>query len=359
MSHPYRRLPDRAFWSRSVGGLPAGEIDPVGAFDLTISPLDKVATAGSCFAQHIARHLDQRGFNYYVTERAHPIVSGVVAAARQYGLFSARYGNIYTTRQLLQLLKRASGDFRPREDIWIDADGRVRDPFRPTVEPEGFGSEAEMREDRRRHLRAVLEMLESLDVFVFTLGLTECWMSREDGAVFPLCPGVKGGTFDPDRHVFHNLSVDEIVADMTEVIERLRMMNEDARVLLTVSPVPLAATGREDTHVLTATTYSKAVLRVAAEKLACLPKVYYFPSFEIVTGAHARGRYFAEDLREVTEAGVAHVMRLFLAHATGAAASTDSMLAAPSETGGEIIDRTEKLISVMCDEEALDEKGHR
>ena len=29
-----------------------------------------------------------------------------------------------------------------------------------------------------------------LDVFVFTLGLTEAWVAKADGAVFPLAPGV-------------------------------------------------------------------------------------------------------------------------------------------------------------------------
>ena len=34
----------------------------------------RIASAGSCFAQHIARHLRQTGFNFLVTETAHPMV---------------------------------------------------------------------------------------------------------------------------------------------------------------------------------------------------------------------------------------------------------------------------------------------
>ncbi|GJD50622.1 hypothetical protein OPKNFCMD_3365 [Methylobacterium crusticola] len=367
MSHPYRRLRDRAFWSRSVAGVAPAAIDPVGRFDLRIGPGDRVATAGSCFAQHIARHLDRAGFTHHVTEPAHPILARRVARERQYGLFSARYGNIYTARQLHQLVARAYGRFRPAEDVWIEADGRVLDPFRPTIEPGGFASEAEMRADRRQHLAAVRGMLETLDVLVFTLGLTECWHAAADGAVFPVCPGVSGGTFDRSRHRFHNLSVAEVAADLRAVVTDLAAVNPRAQVVLTVSPVPLVATARPDAHVLSATAYSKAVLRVAAEEAAQLPRVHYFPAYEIVTGPHAR--YFAPDLRSVTEAGVAHVMRLFLKHAArpeaapgaGAPDAAPARAAEPGRGSGtrpvaapaSLADDGEALVAVMCDEERL------
>ena len=73
-THPYKQLPDKAFWRRSVSGVPSPEVDPVSAFSLRINQETKVATAGSCFAQHIARHLRIAGFNYYVVEPGHPIL---------------------------------------------------------------------------------------------------------------------------------------------------------------------------------------------------------------------------------------------------------------------------------------------
>jgi hypothetical protein len=89
-------------------------------------------------------------------------------------------------------------------------------------------------------------------------------------------------------------------------------VNPKARLILTVSPVPLAATYSEE-HVLVATTYSKSVLRVAAETTARAHEgVQYFPSYEIITGAYARGKYFAQDLRSVTDEGVSHVMQVFM-----------------------------------------------
>ena len=350
--HPYRGLPDSAYWRRSVVGK-GPVIDPLAGGFLTLARDDKVATAGSCFAQNIARHLKKSGFDFLVTESAHPIIPVAAAERHGYGQYSARYGNIYTARQLLQLFDRAYGAFTPAEDIWVAPDGvRVVDPFRPTIEPEGFASEAELRADRAHHLARVREMFEALDIFVFTLGLTEGWESTVDGAVFPLCPGVSGGAFDASAHAFHNFRVSEVVADLAAFIARLRGVNPAARLILTVSPVPLAATMSGD-HVLAATTYSKSVLRAAAQEVVeTHDGVFYFPSYEMIMGAPAGARYFAEDMRNVTEEGVAHVMAVFLRHAAGITAGEEPAPAGPIPDA--TIAAAKQWVEVMCDEALLD-----
>ena len=351
-THPYRELPASAFWRRSVAGVAPQDVDPVGAVAFTIKPGDRVAAAGSCFAQHIARHLRAAGFQYLVTETAHPIVPAGLAEPYGYGLFTARFGNIYTARQLLQLFQRAYGSFVPDDDAWQEEDGRWTDPFRPQIQPGRFLTHAELLADRAHHLGCVRRMFEQLDVFVFTLGLTETWSSRRDGAVYPLCPGVGGGRFDPERYAFRNASVAEITADLSSFVDLLRGVNPDARIILTVSPVPLVATA-DARHVLDATTYSKSVLRVAADEVSRQRAgIAYFPSFEIITGGFNRGAYFADDCRSVTEDGVEHVMRTFLRHYTAGAAPAAALPPAP------VLDahtaRMKHLVQVVCDEEALD-----
>ncbi len=352
-SHPYRDLPEAAFWRRAVAGK-GPTVDPLSGGFLTLGRDDKVATAGSCFAQNIARYLKRSGFNYIVSESAHPILPADVAERHGYGLFSARYGNIYTARQLLQLFDRAYGTFVPAEEIWpaVDGNGRVVDPFRPTIEPGGYASEAELRADRAHHLARVREMFETLDIFVFTLGLTESWESRIDGAVFPVCPGVSGGSFDSARYAFHNFRVGEVTADLAAFIARLRSVNPTARIILTVSPVPLVATASGN-HVLAATTYSKSVLRAAAQEIAeDHAGVFYFPSYEIIMGAPAAARYFAEDMRNVTEEGVAQVMTVFLRHAAGV--DLPAHASARAETRDATLEAAREWVEVMCDEALLD-----
>ena len=350
MSHPYRDLPDSAFWRRAVAGLPEAEVDPVLEVPFTIGRETSIATCGSCFAQHISRVLTQRGYRYLVTETA----PEGAAEPESYGVFPARTGNIYTVRQLLQTFGRAYGLFRPADVAWRREDGAFVDPFRPQIQAAGFPTVEALEADRKRHLAAVRAMFEDCDVFIFTLGLTEAWVSARDGAVFPLAPGVAGGEPGPD-YAFHNMGVEEMAADLREFLRRLKVVNPNVRLILTVSPVPLVAT-YEPQHVLTATTYSKAALRVVAEMIAgAEPEVCYFPSYEIVTGPQARGRYFASDLRSVTDEGVARVMDVFGRHFLG-----ESSSARPARAAADVAlsdadrQRLDELSAVVCDEEALD-----
>jgi hypothetical protein len=357
-AHPYAALPDKAYWRRAVVEAPLGP-DLVAPGFLRLSPEDRIATAGSCFAQHIGRHLAAAGFGYLVTEPAHPIIPPDLARQAGYGVFTARYGNIYTTLQLLQLIERAYGRFVPAETAWEAVDGMLVDPYRPTIQPGGFASMAELEADRTRHLACVREAFETLDVFVFTLGLTEGWRSRRDGAAFPLCPGVAGGLFDPAEHRFHNLRAAEVRGQIGSFVDRLRAVNPRARVLLTVSPVPLTATAGGE-HVLAATTYSKAVLRVAAQEAADeLPGVFYFPSYEIVTGPQAGARFYAENLREVTPDGVAQVMAIFLQAVAGIEPSAPPVQAVNPPAPDEAVAATGAWVEAMCDEAMLDQPADR
>jgi hypothetical protein len=351
---PYKSLPATSYWRRSVADVRPGNLDPIVATKFAIDKADRVATAGSCFAQHIARYLARANFNYYVVEQGHSLLPDSTRREFNYGTFSARYGNVYTTRQLLQLLQRATGAFAPEEPDWQE-DGHWVDPFRPSIQPGGFASPAEVQADRRKHLECVLHMMKTMNVFVFTLGLTETWRSCSDGAVFPICPGCGAGSFDPQQYEFINLTVDEVVADLRSAIDLLRRFNPKLKVLLTVSPVPLIATNTRS-HVLPATTYSKSVLRVAAEMVSQGdPLIDYFPSYEIITGAYCRGAYFAEDLREVREDGVSHVMKTFFRHYVGQELDVGPAPAAAWSVATADARATAALAAkVVCDEEQLD-----
>lgn len=358
-SCPYTGLADHAYWRRSVGNVPPAEIDPVVGPKFLIESTHKIATAGSCFAQHISRFIKENGYNFFVPEAGHALLSTDVRREFNYGTFSARYGNIYTTRQLIQLLERAYGLRKASDDVWETRKGFI-DPYRPYIQDNGFASMEEFQADRLVHYEAVRQIVEKSDIFVFTLGLTECWENVEDGMVYPVCPGCGVGTFDAERHRFRNLNVSEVIADLHAAIEFLSSRNPSIRILLTVSPVPLIAT-YAPSHVLVSTTYSKSVLRVAAQDAKeRFPNVDYFPSYEIITGPSSRGAYYGPDLREIENDGVAHAMRCFFRHYLGAVLPRDSSATDPQDkkapgsvapTGESTIGA--KISNIVCDEEHL------
>lgn len=337
MANPYRGRPDYTFWKQSISNT-MGSIDPVVNAPFTIGRNNAIATAGSCFAQHISRTLVAKGFKYLVTEHFEN-AQGTVD--ENFSVFPARFGNIYTARQLRQLFERAYGE-RVCAEHWIGREGEIVDPFRPRVQQGGFGSPDLLMEDRNRHFAAVRRMVEECDVFVFTLGLTEAWMSATpDEWVYPLAPGVVAA--NPVEGRFYNFSVSEVVADMLSTIDRISSVNPAAKVILTVSPVALIAT-YEDRHVLVSTVASKSILRAAADEITRKRShVAYFPSYEIITGPQTGGRYFEQDLREVKQEGVDYVMSLFSRHYLEDAPALSSEDEA----------RMAELAAIICDEVAI------
>ena len=328
-------------------GTPGG-LDPVVEASFRIDPSTRVATMGSCFAQHLSRHLSRSGLNYFVTECGPDGTSREEAQRRNFGVFSARYGNVYTVAQAIQLFRRAYGEFEPSTSSWMRDDGAVVDPFRPQVEADGFADEAALSADRERHLAATREVFERCDVLVFTLGLTEAWRSRADGAVLPTAPGVAGGSYEPDLHEFVNFDVDDVRTGLALFCDLVRSVNPGVKVLLTVSPVPLVAT-YEPRHVLVSTTYSKSVLRVAADDASRrFDFVDYFPSYEIIASASSLRNYYADDLRDVEDVGVAHVMRCFNHHYVDGLSWEAVVASRP-------VPATARAVAdVVCDEEAIE-----
>ncbi len=313
MTNPYSDLDATAFWRSGVADM--DPVVPEGIYKKkwTIGREAKIGTAGSCFAQHIARHMRANGYSVMDVE---PAPEGLPEDQRTrfgYSMYSGRYGNIYTVRQMLQLVEEAFGETAYPDLVW-EKDGRVYDALRPNIEPEGFATLDALQQARAYHLQQLRHLFTTIDVFVFTMGLTEAWVHKASGRVVPIAPGIIAGADDAASYEFRNFTYAEIASDLRALVSLLhRHRKKRLRMILTVSPVPLTATA-SGRHVLAASTYSKAVLRaVAGHFHDNQPLIDYFPSFEIVTNPAARGRFFKPNLREVTPDGVEVVMRTFFA----------------------------------------------
>ncbi|MGV8988266.1 MAG: GSCFA domain-containing protein [Cypionkella sp.] len=349
--NPYSNQPPKAFWRRAVSDVSPMEIADIYEPRFKVDKSMRIVAAGSCFAQHIGSEFKKRGFHFIDAEPAPDGLPDKKQHDFGFDMYSARFGNLYSVRQLVQLFARASGDFKPKEVAWVEADGRVRDPFRPSIEPDGFASLPEMRRDRAYHLGRVRTLLRRADVFVFTFGLTEAWECVADGAILPTCPGTVGGTFDARKYRFKNFTYPEVWEDAESFIKLALSINPDMKFLFTVSPVPLTATATDD-HVLSATVYSKSVLRaVCGDLRAKYPMVDYFPSFELVSSHPMRAMYFMPNLRSVATAGVAQVMNVFFKAHQGAGVAEDAPVIAKAAAVEDTSD------DVVCDEAILEAFG--
>ena len=106
--NPYEGLPYNRFWKRGVT-LNSPKIDDIYTPAFSLSKGEPIATAGSCFAQHIHKALKSQNYNVLEIERPSQSLKKSEHARNGYGMYSARYGNIYTVKQLSQLSKEALG----------------------------------------------------------------------------------------------------------------------------------------------------------------------------------------------------------------------------------------------------------
>jgi hypothetical protein len=308
MVNPYSALPDKSFWKRTVSnGFNISTIMESNEPFLTKN--DKIVSAGSCFASNLIPYLDSYKFNYIRTEIPHPRFKNFPNYLR-YKTFSAVYGNIYTPHHFLKFIQRAKSLYSPVESFWLE-DQLYIDPFRPGMRFNARSIE-EFQALTKCHLDNSLKAFNEASVIIFTLGLTESWISILDGAVYSACPGTIRGTFDPKKYQFKNFTVNEIVEDFIKAAELIRESNPRVRFVLTVSPVPLVATATHSNVVL-ANAYSKSALRVSAAMICeQLPNCVYFPSYEVITGPQAPNNFFENDRRTVSKEGIHAVMGLLI-----------------------------------------------
>jgi hypothetical protein len=352
VSHPYKFMDSKAFWKRAVAsGFENNDLIHNAPY---LKKGDKFGSAGSCFAGNIIPYLEAAGFEYVRHNNSlnHNAVS--YEENFNYHLFSAGYGNLYTAQHLLQIIEEAMGIKKPTIDRWYTPEGIV-DPYRPGLKylP---SCDVEFELLKKDYLQSILRAFTEMDVFVFTLGLTEAWVCDIDNTVFPACPGTISGKYDPGIHKFKNYTLAEITSSMSAAFSLLREINPELKIIVTVSPVPLVATATNN-HVVTATTYSKSVLRVAAEEICqMLPFVKYFPSYEIVTGPQAPFSYFEENRRDVSREAIDAVMEVLVNTCENSPLKQGSDVAVslpqkPSNNSGSL---SEGLANIECEEAAAD-----
>ncbi len=137
------------------------------------------------------------------------------------------------------------------------------------------------------------------DVIIFTLGLIESWIDKKNGKSWQAFVGnIRSGKSYNDYAKFHVLSYEECLAELTKSIDMVNNFGVKKNIIVTVSPIPLDYTFRNQ-DIITANRISKSILRVVADKVTNLyNNVYYFPSFEIVMDCVGPSA-FKEDLRHV------------------------------------------------------------
>ncbi|MFC2969843.1 GSCFA domain-containing protein [Acidimangrovimonas pyrenivorans] len=219
-----------------------------------IGPDTQITAFGSCFAANISNWLSKR--NFRVLNKEDKAKDAYVVTCGE-GMV-----NSFVIRQQF-------------EWAW---EGKVFDQaLWHGYKAEEYGYDPAIQAETRR-------IFDETDFFILTFGLSEVWYDEPTGNVF--WRTIPKDVYDPSRHKFRVSSVQENRDNLLAIYRLIRKHRPDAKVLFTLSPIPLIATFR-DNSCLTSNSVSKAVLRVAIDEVLREVEdegvLSYWPSYEFVT----------------------------------------------------------------------------
>lgn len=179
----------------------------------------------------------------------------------------------------------------------------VADKFRAVVNPDGvmYNPASILHTVDRYVERLEAEDAEAPRTAVFTLGTNHVYILNETGEIVDNCRKRPQRLFTE-----RELTVDECAEYLCRAIGRLRSVNPDVRVVLTVSPIRYAKYGFHGSQL------SKAVLLLAADKVVRgHDMVEYFPAYEIVNDELRDYRFYREDMLHPSDQAVEYIWQRF------------------------------------------------
>lgn len=243
-----------------------------------IKPDTRITAFGSCFASNVSNYLAQRGFS----------VAG--RDGEEHAAYVIRCGEgMVNTFVIRQQFEWAWENKTFDGELW-----------------HGYNAESYGYDEKVR--LATKAIFDETDVFILTLGLSEVWYDEPTDNVF--WRTIPKDVYDPERHKFRVSSVEENKDNIAAICALIRKHRPDAHIFLTLSPIPLIATFR-DQACMASNEVSKAVLRVAIDEYRREnpDMAHYWPSYEIVR--HVFAGSMADDMRHPDDWVIHFIMGLF------------------------------------------------
>ena len=245
--------------------------------DFKISHDCKIAIQGSCFAENIASKFLNAGFTIDLNP------------------FGISYNPSSLSNNLKRLIENKS--FRTDElikekDIYHSFSHHSR--FSGT-DPEkvisGINSGMELSSD----------FLKTADLLIITFGTAYVYRLQSTDAVVSNCHKIPAKFF-----TYKRLTIDEILKDWIDLIERLKKFNPSLQILFTVSPIRHLKDGIHENQL------SKSILLLSVDEL--LKKYshcYYFPSYELLLDDLRDYRFYNEDMLHPSSQAIDYIWGKF------------------------------------------------
>lgn len=271
---------------------------------LPISAESRFLALGSCFVNEIRHYLEHDGVAVYpmLSAEIQALLPDDLKVAPAWGAWDERvhYQN-YTPFSIEQEIDLALGDFSLDDAAILKIGDRYWDPYRRGVYAYDLPTVLEVRE---RMNAALAHGVKDADVAIITLGSIEAFTVKEFGGYVP----------EFKAHLRNSVDfVDPSLEDISSCIDRICTKLLDGagfeKVVLTVSPIPMSRTHRDE-EVALRNCYAKSALRASVENaVQQYDDVHYFPSYEYVT---MTGGFRTTDYTHVRSEVVAQITAAFL-----------------------------------------------
>lgn len=242
-----------------------------------ISYESSVLTLGSCFAENIGKKMKQV---YFETE-INP--------------FGVLYNPVSIKNSIELLLKNkqfTQNDLFENKDLWQSF---TCSSLFSNVSAEKCLMKMNI------NLKNASEFLQKTDVLLITFGTGWVFEEKKSGSVVSNCHKLPASYFNRRR-----LSVDEIVADYTNLIGGINTQFPAIQLVFSVSPIRHWKDGAHENNL------SKSILLLAVDALQKKFKnVHYFPAYEIQLDELRDYRFYASDMFHPSDVAVDYIWQKF------------------------------------------------
>lgn len=251
------------------------KLEPGGSL---IDHRSKILLIGSCFSEHISDKLKFSGFDVF--ENPHGILFHPLAIER-------------AVSDCLQQTQYKQEDLVFNGEVWtsLNHHGRFNNPD-PQVVLDSINASI-----REAHI-----FLSSASHLVLTLGTSWAYRHIEKESLVANCHKIPQKEFKKEL-----LSYEEILASLERTVSRVRKVNPEVDIILTVSPVRHTKDGMVE-NTLSKARLHESVHQLTAEK----DDVSYFPAYELMMDDLRDYRFYKSDLIHPNETAVEYIWERFI-----------------------------------------------
>lgn len=253
---------------------------PISKHKNNISHKDKIMLLGSCFTENIGNKLSINGFETLINP---------------FGILYNPFSICSSLNRIINLKFLDSEDLVKVNEFWF------------SYEHHGV-----FRDEKCDNLLQTINLgitkanlfLKQTNWLIITLGTAWVFFLKENNKILGNCHKLNPQLIDKRL-----LSVDEIVENTSLTINKIREINPNIKIILTVSPIRHWKQGYRENLI------SKSSLHLATNQLCeTINDCFYFPAYEIVMDELRDYRFYQADMLHPSEIAVDYIWEKFSTH---------------------------------------------